>query len=582
MDININEPVKLAEDVYWVGAYIPEDQFQCHVYLIKNGEESIIIDPGSRITYEITKRKIEQLIDLKDIKYIVCHHQDPDIVGCVDQLLSDIGNDRERFLITHWRAWALLKHCNWDIKLYEVEKNGWRLKTGNRLLRFIFTPYLHFPGAFCTYDCKTKTLFSSDIFGGFTPEFELFAKSAENYFEKLKPFHEHYMPNNAFLTHSLDNIENYELNLIAPQHGSIIKKEFIKPIIEKMRPLRCGLFERFTNTRDVIKLSKLNDILENIIKIIAYQEKFYMVIDKFLYNLRQFYKVDSVRAYVMDVEEVKILEFNSDNTTVNIIKDDNKLKQMIDASCYIKNGGMFFKPSQLHTIFGVHEPSYTFPIKDQNGKYYGVCFVIFNPDEFDVYVDLEVLSKFEVPISMAVLSERKEFCTRNKILRLHEESVRDPLTGLFNRRYMNILAELEFRKSKRYSQPLSVLMIDIDHFKKINDKYGHKVGDKVLKMVAQQIKNLIRGADIPIRYGGEEFVVILPNTTKENAFKLAERLRKTVENNPIEIDGLKIRCTLSIGISSMDDNPQTFEELVNIADKRMYAAKQSGRNRTLF
>ena len=131
--MDIKEPVELAEDVYWVGANIPDDQFQCHVYLIKNGEESIIIDPGSRITYDITKRKIEQLIDLKDIKYIVCHHQDPDIVGCVDQLLSDMGNDRERFLITHWRAWALLKHCNWDVKLYEIEKNGWRLKTGDRL-----------------------------------------------------------------------------------------------------------------------------------------------------------------------------------------------------------------------------------------------------------------------------------------------------------------------------------------------------------------------------------------------------------------------------------------------------------------
>ncbi|AEA33262.1 MBL fold metallo-hydrolase [Hippea maritima] len=409
--MNLNEPVEIAEGIFWVGAVIPQDQFQCHVYLIRNGDESILIDPGSRITYDITKKKIEQLVKLKDIKYLICHHQDPDIIGCIDQLIKDTGK-AERYIITHWRAWALLKHCDWDAKLYEVEENGWKLKAGDRLLKFIFTPYMHFPGAICTYDTETKVLFSSDIFGGFTPEFELFAKNSEDYFEKLKPFHEHYMPSNSILRNGLSNIEKFDIELIAPQHGSIIKKEFIKPIIEKMKKLECGLFGKFTNTRDVIKLSKLNDVLEEIIQIIAYQERFYKIIDKFLDNLRQFYNIDSIKAFVMDIEETGILELSSKKTAIASLKDENKLKQMIEASSYIKNGAIFFKPSQLHTIFGIEDPSYTFPIKDKDGRFYGVCFIIFNPDDFNVYKDLEILSKFEIPISMAILTERKEYCTK--------------------------------------------------------------------------------------------------------------------------------------------------------------------------
>ncbi len=579
--MDIDNPIEIADNIFWVGTNIPDDQFQCHVYLIRNGDDSILIDPGSRITYNITKRKIEKLIELEQIKYLICHHQDPDIVGCIDYLLNDMGNTQP-YLITHWRAWALLKHCNWNVKLYEIEEHGWKLKLDDRTLKFIFTPYMHFPGVFCTYDEKTKTLFSSDIFGGFTPEFELFAKSAEDYFEKLRPFHEHYIPSNAILNNGLDKIEKYQINLIAPQHGSIIRKKYIKPIIKKMRDLDCGLFRKFTNTRDVQKLSILNDILEEIIESIAYRERFFKVSHKFLNALGRFYNVDSIKAYVVDDDETAILEMDSNKTRPEIIEDKNKLRQMIEASSYIKNGAMFYQPSQVHAILGIEEPSYTFPIKDKVGKYYGICFITFGPCNIDSYKDLEILSKFELPISMAALSERSEFCTQNKIIQLHEEILRDPLTGYFNRRYINLLAEFEFKKAKRYKHPLSVLMIDIDHFKVINDTYGHKAGDLLLKHATSIIKKQIRSTDIPIRYGGEEFVIILPNTTKRNAYLLAERIRRSVEFNPINIDSQKIKCTVSIGVAEVDDAVNSIEDLINKADMMMYVAKQQGRNRIAY
>ena len=95
-----NKPIEIAEDIFWVGSIIPEDQFQCHVYLIRNGDKSLLIGPGSCITYEFTKKKIKALINLNQIKYLICYHQDPDIISCIDQLLEDMGNSKI-YIVTH-------------------------------------------------------------------------------------------------------------------------------------------------------------------------------------------------------------------------------------------------------------------------------------------------------------------------------------------------------------------------------------------------------------------------------------------------------------------------------------------------
>jgi len=223
MELDYSKPIEIAEDIYWVGYKIPNDPFQCHVYLIKNGDESVLIDPGSMITFPVTMEKITRITPLSNIKYIVCHHQDPDITGCISTLEKLIPR-KDKFIVTHWRAQALLKHYQWETPFYLIEKNKWRLLLKNgRVLDFIFTPYAHFPGAFCTFDRKTKTLFSSDIFGGFTEEFSLFAKD-ENYFSSIKAFHEHYMPSKEILLNALIEIEKKDPEIIAPQHGSIKKR----------------------------------------------------------------------------------------------------------------------------------------------------------------------------------------------------------------------------------------------------------------------------------------------------------------------------------------------------------------------
>ncbi len=158
----------------------------------------------------------------------------------------------------------------------------------------------------------------------------------------------------------------------------------------------------------------------------------------------------------------------------------------------------------------------------------------------------------------------------------------DPLTGVHNRRFLFEIAEREFEVSRRYQQPLSVLMFDIDHFKKFNDTYGHMVGDQILKMVTDAAGGELRSADAIGRYGGEEFIILLPMTTTEQAYSLAERIRASVAQQNVPTEKGDARVTLSIGIVQKQFNSRTesVEDVFQRADEAMYAAKEAGRNRT--
>ncbi|MDA8086181.1 MAG: diguanylate cyclase [Nitrospiraceae bacterium] len=155
----------------------------------------------------------------------------------------------------------------------------------------------------------------------------------------------------------------------------------------------------------------------------------------------------------------------------------------------------------------------------------------------------------------------------------------DALTGLFNRGYYEEALSREFKRLVRHPRPLSLLLIDIDHFKKINDTFGHTAGDAVLKKVAAIIKNVMRDTDVAARYGGEEFVAILAETDKAGAQNLAERLRKAVFLNPIDAGGNTVTVSVSIGVASFPRDTSSRDGLVELADKALYSAKSEGRNR---
>jgi diguanylate cyclase (GGDEF)-like protein len=164
--------------------------------------------------------------------------------------------------------------------------------------------------------------------------------------------------------------------------------------------------------------------------------------------------------------------------------------------------------------------------------------------------------------------------------RATELSYHDPLTGLFNRRYLEEALETEVRRAGRYALPLSLNMLDIDHFKGFNDTFGHTRGDEVLRAVSQRLREQTRNADIVTRYGGEEFVVILPMTTKPHARLVAEKLRAAIAAAVIADAGPEgARITISVGVSTFPEDSSTATGLLQAADAALYAAKDRGRNR---
>ncbi len=163
--------------------------------------------------------------------------------------------------------------------------------------------------------------------------------------------------------------------------------------------------------------------------------------------------------------------------------------------------------------------------------------------------------------------------------RAEELAHKDELTGLNNRRAFFEQSEHAFRQAKRYQHPLSVIMIDIDHFKMINDNYGHSFGDRVLKMVAGPLLDSIRDFDIVARMGGEEFAIVLPETGLEEAEKLAERLRTAIQGMTINNGKYEIGITASLGVVTCRDDDGNIESLLTKADDALYVAKKKGRNR---
>lgn len=161
-------------------------------------------------------------------------------------------------------------------------------------------------------------------------------------------------------------------------------------------------------------------------------------------------------------------------------------------------------------------------------------------------------------------------------------AITDGLTGLYNRRYFQQMIDIEFARSKRYCSDLSIALFDIDHFKRVNDTYGHQFGDKVLAEISKIIQNFLRKTDYVARYGGEEFIAVLPETDLTSAMIPMERLRQAIESHSFKYGNESIKVTVSIGISAVTPDILLDDELIKRADQALYLAKQNGRNRVEY
>jgi len=203
------------------------------------------------------------------------------------------------------------------------------------------------------------------------------------------------------------------------------------------------------------------------------------------------------------------------------------------------------------------------------GEFMGVIFVF--SDRPFLPGDLKLLGLFASHAGAAIRNARMHS-------QLRELAIRDPMTGIFNRRHFFELADSVFEQARRYNRPFSAIIFDADHYKEVNDAYGHLVGDDVLKQLTARCSGVMRQADIFGRYGGEEFVIVMPETGLTGALKMAERLRAAVAESPYYTEKGDVPATISLGVARSKRSTSTLLELLSDADAAIYRAKDAGRN----
>lgn len=554
--VDLGQAVELAPRVWWVGSMLPGDEFQCHVYLIEQGDQSVLIDPGSALTADEVVRKVNQVVGLDHVRWVVCSHADPDILGAIPTLLEQ-GLRADASIVTHWRDAALIRHGGWSVPFWKIEEHDWTLVLEDRRLRFVFTPYAHFAGAFCTFDEGSGTLFSSDLFGAFTDDTSLFASSMDC-FDGILAFHEHYMPSKEALNHSLEQFVGLPIHRVAPQHGQVIPEALVVPIMERLRTAECGLY------------------------LLAHDDpglEFLFMSSRTLHEITESILDDSVFAAVAghlstlagNLLGARSVEFWAQAGDVTL--------------CFTEADGYTGRPAVPSVEVAAalkHEPlpdsssaQLVVPLICGGGGVSGVAVVsLSEPVELDQR-EHSLLDQVAELVGVAIEREVARRVVELDRATLYTQATHDSLTGLYNRMYLaDVAARMCSRDERGESPAMAALMIDIDHFKLVNDRFGHQTGDAVLHRVATTIAATLRGGDLAVRYGGEEFLVVLADIGRDEALAIAERIRRSVADQILP----EPVVTVSVGVA-MRQQRESFDALVARADQALYEAKSTGRDK---
>jgi diguanylate cyclase (GGDEF)-like protein len=313
-------------------------------------------------------------------------------------------------------------------------------------------------------------------------------------------------------------------------------------------------------------------------------------------RLKDFYKVlDKIFKKSFEVDEYGLILKNPKSDMMSVVHSMGLSKRELKEIFYRLNEGLvgkvFIKKRSVYipdlsalksfSYYFENKPMkgsvYYFPVLDAYGHPIGVIKLrkIFK----DKFSDIErsVLQQLQKEIGVALLNIQK-------FELLNSKSYVDDLTHLFNRRYYNEHFPKEFKRAQRYQHDLSIMFVDIDNFKEINDQYGHSIGDTVLRSVSNFIRKITRSSDLCIRYGGDEFLIILPETSRKAALEVGTKLQNAIESIMVNFDGQpdELIVNLSIGISSYPEDTIEPKMLVELADRALYEAKKSGKNQIIM
>jgi len=535
--MDAGQPVLVAQGVWWVGARLENDLFQCHAYLIDNGDESVLVDAGSPLTIVQTMEKVAQITDVESIKYLVCHHPDADIAASLPWL-SERLTRQDVLVITEWRAEALLKHYGHRFEYYRVEEHDWKVPLGpGRDLEFQLTPYLHFPGAMVSYDTATGTLFSSDLFGGFVADTDVLVSDDLDYIvESARPFHQHYMPSTELLTAGLSRIQQRwpRIDRIAPQHGHVIPDVLVDAAFTALKGIDCGVFTLADADIDLKRLLRISEARTRI-----------------------------TEALLTIAEPGSLVA--AMNTILSATHEARDCALFIDVpGC----GWTMWKEGLPQPVR--RDPDPDGPTVQLVGTPAAVL-TLHTPD--DVHPDddlMRMLADMASTVRPAIDEYLLQQAQAERAAEYREASMTDPLTGLGNRRALEVNTP---------TGTYALISLDLDHFKAVNDIFGHAAGDTVLTRVSGALTSSVRDGDAVFRLGGEEFLITLPGADESSALTIAERIRVRVRQLHLEDLAPDGRITVSEGVATViNADADAFPHALQQADVALYQSKENGRD----
>ena len=566
-------PIEIAERVWWVGRHLPGDPFQCHAYLIEHGDQSVLLDPGGPLVLDTVLEKVAQVVPFDAVRWFVCHHQDPDITAGLPRIGTMVTRS-DAAIVTHWRAHALIRHYGVDLPTYLVDQHDWSLDLGGRRLRFVFTPYLHFPGAFTTFDEQTGALFSSDLFGGFTEQWRLVAEDL-SYFEAIRPFHEHYMPSREILAAGMRTLERLPITMIAPQHGEILPEPLVQPVIDRLKDLDCGLYLMVHEDTDIQRLSEVHRVLHDAVEQIMISRDFREVATSLGALIRQVLPTDTLEFWARDGSAM--IHFAPENryrgTPGSIPPEWADLLEATRPD----------DPTALPVRYTADDRTAAIPLFAHHTPRATAVAVLRldEPHEFDE-ASIAALSEVSTPLEVAMERELLLRSVENRRHELYEMAMHDALTGLNNRMYLNgATSRLFALHDRRAVAGIAVTMFDLDHFKRINDRHGHPAGDEVLRRFGAMLDAAARAADIVVRYGGEEFLAVQVVEEGQAPDRFARRVRALLLETEFDGPLHGERPTVSAGVARRRRG-EDLADVVARADRALYRAKHRGRDRVVI
>ncbi len=526
--MNFNQ---IVEGIYHVGDASSNNGLDCNPYLLIEGNEAVLFDPGSGLDFEQVLANVKSLVSLESITHIVLHHEDPDFCAAVP-LFEALGIRPK--IVTSWRTMTLIQYYGIQSPYYLLEENESMLTlSSGRVLQFIPTPYLHFAGAFATYDPKSKTLFSSDLFGAFSYNHTLYAD--ETYLEKMLTFHEHYMPSNSVLRPVMDVLLGYDIIRILPQHGSIIDGG-VEKYIHALRTLQCGVL--------------LDPIKKNLLSSGGYLRIFNDVLVR--------YEALYARAEVQEVF----------HTVPELIMDQSG-----------KIADYYGEPETIwNSIFDV--------IKQRKGV---LWITVVEPFIRGLVATYDIPSPRVMTSALeSAESENRRLLEMNLSLEqtiqsVNERLIRCSITGLYNEVFFKSLLLQELEKED-WRDIGALACIGIDNFSNYRLKYGVEESDTALNNMAYLLRETF-GNHAVYKLDSTDFGIYLKGLAKQDVISALDRIRVAISKSEVFLG----RVMVSIGIafpSELQLDAASFDQAVfrylDLGLTRLRKAKMLGKNCVCF